>query len=309
MIERRPGANVRASAVLMDTLVTVEIADPAPPSECERAARRALDWFVHVEECCTRFEPDSELMRLCRRPGEAVQLSEVLYRAIEFAVAMADASRGAFDPAVGQSLERLGFNESYRTGLRIESAGDTGDLLPTYHDIALNQTARTVTLARPMVIDLGAVAKGLAMDLAGLELRCFQGFAIDAGGDVLVRGTNASLSAWTVGIQHPRDSAALIDVLSLTQGAVCTSGDYERTTADGAGHHILTPASGKPVGGVASVTVVAGTAILADALSTAAFVLGPAEGVRLIESAGAEGLIVSPALARYETVGWKDYRP
>ncbi|HXA49644.1 MAG TPA: FAD:protein FMN transferase [Candidatus Acidoferrum sp.] len=92
-------------------------------------------------------------------------------------------------------------------------------------------------------------------------------------------------------------SATQIAVLSVTNQAVCTSGDYER------GGHILDPRTGAPADAVASATVVAPTAMLADALATAAFVLGPAEGIALPDRLGVDGLIVTPQLERYATRG------
>jgi thiamine biosynthesis lipoprotein len=79
---------------------------------------------------------------------------------------------------------------------------------------------------------------------------------------------------------------------------VCTSGDYER------GQHILDPRAGAPPAAAASVTVVADSAMLADALATAAFVLGPSEGMRLLDRIGVEGMIVTPELEQYKTQGW-----
>ena len=108
--------------------------------------------------------------------------------------------------------------------------------------------------------------------------------------------------------------------MRVSDKAVCTSGDYERVVvpsprggcpeADRARrataeseHHILDPRTGASPSGVASVTVVGPNALLADALATAAFVLGPAEGLRLLERHGVEGLILTPALERVETSG------
>jgi len=81
--------------------------------------------------------------------------------------------------------------------------------------------------------------------------------------------------------------------------AVCTSGDYERTGPRA--HHILDPRTGTSADAIASVTVVAPTAMAADALATAAFVLGPAAGIQLLERHGVNGLMVSPTLERYST--------
>jgi thiamine biosynthesis lipoprotein len=99
----------------------------------------------------------------------------------------------------------------------------------------------------------------------------------------------------------------LIFSLPVSNRAVCTSGDYERLGPINAQeHHILDPRTKVSVRGVASVTVVAPTAILADAVATAAFVLGPEDGIRLFERLGVDGLIITPALERYLTQGMRD---
>ena len=90
--------------------------------------------------------------------------------------------------------------------------------------------------------------------------------------------------------------------------AVCTSGDYERRGPTGEGHHLIDPQSGASADAVASVTVIAPTAMVADALATAAFVLGPTRGLRFLEAQGVDGLIYSSALERYATSGLAAYR-
>jgi len=140
--------------------------------------------------------------------------------------------------------------------------------------------------------------------MAVRELSGFAGFAVDAGGDLYLGGTNPDGHPWSVGIRHPRRDGELIDTLTVTNLAVCTSGDYERrASGDAGGHHIIDPRTGRSAPAVASVTVVAPSALLADALGTAAFVLGPAEGIRLLERHGVDGLIISPELERHATPG------
>ena len=133
------------------------------------------------------------------------------------------------------------------------------------------------------------------------ELQPLSDFAIDAGGDLYLGGCNPQGVPWAIGIRHC-NGRALIDLFSISDKAVCTSGDYERLAPNGA-VHILDPRSGASATGSASVTVVAPTALAADALATAAFVLGPAEGIDLLRRHGAEGLIVSAGLERFETPG------
>jgi thiamine biosynthesis lipoprotein len=313
--------DVRRSIAMMGTVVTIHVVGQEPdlPStpDREEAVKRALEWFCAVEECCTRFEPHSELMQLAAQVGVPVRVSMILFQAVQFALAVAEKSAGAFDPTVGHALETRGFNREHRTGKTIRTNLDSS-IPVSYRDVRLDADRQTITLLRPLILDLGAVAKGLAVDLAARELRSFQNFAIDAGGDLYLEGCNPDGDPWSIGIRHPRRDGELIDSLRISHRAVCTSGDYERRAArDDEGHHILDPRTGSSTNGVASVTVIAPTAMLADALATAAFVLGPAQGIQLFDRLGVDGLIFSsvapssapgsPKLERYETRGMRDY--
>ena len=261
--------------VLMGTIVTIQIVGDddgsfvlARSAEAE-AIGRAFGWFREIEARCTKFDADSELMQACARVGVATRVSPIVFEAVRFAIAVAEDTNGAFDPAIHA----------------------------TYRDLELDPDAHTITLRRPLTIDLGAVAKGLAVDAAARELHAFRDFAIDAGGDLYLGGRNPDGAPWSVGVRHPHVDGGLLDTLRVSDAAVCTSGDYERPG------HIVDPRSGAPPDAVASVTVVAPGAMLADALGTAAFVLGPAEGLRLFERHGVEGLIVTASLERFETPG------
>jgi FAD:protein FMN transferase len=295
------------TVALMGTVVSVRLAGPAPDSQddpCRKeAVERAFEWFRKIEARCTRFDPQSEVMQLAWQPDVPVPVSTILFEAVRFALAMAEESGGAFDPTVGHAMEKRGFNEEYKTHARIHS-GVEQTAPVTYKDVRLDPDRQTITLLRPLILDLGAVAKGLAIDMAAKELQPFHNFCIDAGGDLYLGGCNSSGTPWSVGIRHPRRPTELIDSLRLSDRAVCTSGDYERTTvAEAGGHHILDPRTDSSPHAAASVTVMAPTAILADAAATAAFVLGPVEGIRLCERLGVDALMFSPSLERYATQG------
>lgn len=277
----------------MGTLVTIHVVRGGV--EAEEAISRAFGWFHAIEERCTRFDEGSELSRLTAQAGRPVAVSAILYEAVQFALLVAEETGGAFDPTVGHRMEARGFDRNHRTGERVRTAIANDDA--SYRDVLLDPDSRTITLRRPLTLDLGAVAKGLAVDTAARELEMFTDFAIDAGGDLYLGGSNQHGAPWSVGIRHPRREGELITSLRVSNQAVCTSGDYERRD------HILNPHTGEPAGEVASATVVAPRAMLADALATAAFVLGPQEGIRLLNRAGIEGLIVTPDLERYETGG------
>jgi FAD:protein FMN transferase len=310
---KRQSDDVVRTVALMGTFVTIHVVShfeghegEQETTEREQAVERALDWFRRVEECCTRFEASSELMQLATQVGVPVPVSTILFEAVQFALAVAEETGGAFDPTVGYAMESLGFNREYRTGRTIRTPLDSNGPV-SYRDVRLDPQHQTITLLRPLILDLGAVAKGMAVDLAARELQSFANFAINAGGDLYLRGCNPDGQPWSIGIRHPRREGELIDSVRVSNRAVCTSGDYEkRTVNQEQGHHILDPRTGSSADAIASVTVIAPTAVLADALATASFVLGPAEGIRLFHRLGVDGLIISPALELYATRGFRE---
>ena len=286
--------------VLMGTLVTMQV----EASDGDEAIERAFGWFREIESRCTRFDPQSELMQLTTRIGVPVAVSPIVFEAVRFAISVARDTDGAFDPAIGHRMEARGFNREDRTGRIVRTRIAAPDNV-SFRDVDVDEKAQTVTLARPLVLDLGAVAKGLAIDAAARELQSLSDFAIDAGGDLYLGGSNPQGAPWSVGIRHPRSAGESIHAMRISNQAVCTSGDYERVVATDTGeHHILNPQSGTSPRAVASATVVAPSAMLADALATAAFVLGPVDGIRLLERQGVDGLIVTPELERFQTRGF-----
>ncbi|MBV9121282.1 MAG: FAD:protein FMN transferase, partial [Chloroflexi bacterium] len=282
------------SAVVMDTIVTVKAISDRPAQEVMGAMERSLGWFREVERVCSRFDPSTEVFRLAPRAGEAVAVSPLLFEAVRFSREVAALSHGAFDPTIGAAQARRGFDRNYVTGEHIGAPNELGEV--SYLDIVVDEERRTVTLRKPLLLDLGAVVKGMAIDLAARELASLGSFSIDAGGDVYVSGRNAEGGPWRIGIQHPR-ADGLIATVALDHGAVCTSGDYARPAVGTPGeHHLLDPRGGRSAKAIVSCTVVAETAMVADALSTAAFVAGPEDGLRLLEDQGVDGMLVDADL-------------
>jgi thiamine biosynthesis lipoprotein len=282
----------------MGTLVTIQVLADGP--DVAAAVGRAFGWFREIEFRCTRFDTESELMRLCRETGRPMRVSAVLFEAVRFSVEVARLSGGAFDPAIGRWMEARGFDRNYRTGARVNRGRADG--AASWRDVELDAERRTILLHRELTLDLGAVAKGLAADAAAQELAEFRDFAIDAGGDLYLGGRNAEGGPWRVGIRHPQRPLELIARVAVSNRAVCTSGGYERPLPREADeHHILDPRRGRSPRGVASATVIAPHAMLADALATSAFVLGPEKGLDLLDRAGVEGLIVTAELAEFRT--------
>lgn len=169
-----------------------------------------------------------------------------------------------------------------------------------------------ISLPAGMQLDLGAVGKGIACDRIREYLRSqpqITGAVVAVGGSVVTYGQKPDGSLWKVAIMHPREEGSYLGVLSLTgERCVSTSGDYERyVMAEGVRyHHILDPSTGYPArSGLCSVTIVCDSGLLADALSTACFVLGPDRGLALARDYGAEALLVEEDGRVHMTEGMK----
>lgn len=268
----------------MGTVVSVEVDAP------EEVVTRAFQWFRQVESVCSRFDGASELRRL--PVGRPTPVSSILFEAVHFALMVAEETDGAFDPTIGGRMTARGYNRHYVTGAIIDAAGEADS---SFRDVVLDANQQTILLNRPLTLDLGAVAKGLAVDAAARELQPFRDFCIDAGGDIYFSGCSPAGRPWSVGIRHPRNRGEIVGRFQVSDCAICTSGDYER------GAHILDPRSGTSVLRVASATVIAPNAMLADALATAVFVLGPSEGIALLDRMEVQGLIITPALEQHRT--------
>jgi len=300
---------IARSAIFMDTLVAIKAVSSSPEETINAGIDRAFAAFRFVEETCSRFDESSELRRLSLRTGVPQPVSMLLFEALRFAVKLAETTSGTFDPTVGRMMERKGFGRHYLSGRSPVPLPHSAPAQPeTYLDISFDERHRTITLLRPLLLDLGAVAKGMAVDLAKREMEHHEGCLIDAGGDIFAGGTNERCEPWRIGIRHPLQPDAYIHTVRISGGAVCTSGSYERRSPKEAEtHHLLDPQSGASSGELLSCTAIAPLAMLADGFSTAAFLLGSRCGLELLESAGLEGLTVSSALDVSMTRGMKRY--
>jgi len=318
----------------MGTVVSVRVAGGAP-SERPQRVQRALAWFAQVESICSRFDANSEVRRLCAHVGTPVPVSALLFEVLQFALAVAAASDGAFDPTLGALGEARGFDRHWQSGLPTNAPRETraahdGQGTHGWRTVVLDARQHTVMLRVPLLLDLGAVAKGLAIDLAARELADCGDFAIDAGGDLYLGGSNSAGEPWSVGLRSPLSPDTVFARLRVRNQSVCTSGDYARASSDGVSTHLIDPAtvdaasgdaasgdaaSGDAASGDAatraiSATVVAPQAMVADALATAAYIMGPTRGIALLEQQGVQGLIVSADSTHVMTRGmsaWLDH--
>jgi thiamine biosynthesis lipoprotein len=228
-----------------------------------------------------------------------VQVSPETLEVLRTARQVSDWTGGKFDVTFGALSGLWKFDQDQDN--QIPRPADVRARLPDvdFTAVELNHARGTAYLSRRGVrVHLGGIGKGYAVDRAAAILRAdgISDFLIQAGGDLYASGTRGD-RPWRAGIRDPRGPVdRIFAAMDLHDETFSTSGDYERYFIhDGRRfHHILDPDEGAPARGSRSVTIVARQAVLADALSTGVFVLGPQAGMALIEKLpDVEGVIVS----------------
>jgi len=283
----------RRARVLMGTVVEITLLDGGAKSDPEAAMEAAFSAMSEVEARMSAHRADSETARLNVAAGP-LEVSAATAEVLELGLRVAEASGGAFDLTLGRLKALWGFDGD---APRVPGDSEIAAALQGIGPASLRLEGRRVTKGDAALgVDLGAIAKGYAVDQAVAALRAagIRHASVNAGGDLRLLGDHGG-RPWRIGIQHPRDPQGVLVTLELVDAAVVTSGDYERFfEVEGVRfHHILDPRDGRPADACQSVTVVAATAAEADALATAAFVLGPEAGRRLVESRGGLALFVA----------------
>ena len=248
----------REIRVLMGTMAEIQVAGVEEPS---KTIAKAFARIEETEGSLSIWSKTSEISRLNEK-GEVV-LSSSAFEAVEKTIEIARESGGGFDPTLT--------NNGY---LRVE----------------LFTESRLVRLPHGMTLDLGAVAKGFAVDRALAEL---EGLATDG----LVDLGTSSIALFgsdfvTFEIRDPAGGPPPA-TFRISEGAIGSSSRDQR------GNHIVDPRTGKFSSGLSAVTVVSSSALEADALSTAVFSLGSDTGLALVERMGAEGMVLLVANERY----------
>ena len=284
------------NTILMGTDIEIIISHDSE-EKVNTAFDAAIGEFKRIENEMSEWIEGTPVSNINQKAGkEAVVVPEELFKVIATAQKVSELSNGAFDIswASMRGLWKFGKGEE-----RVPSPEEIRQRLPlvNYKNIELDEVKRTVFLKKEgMAIGLGAIAKGYAVDMAMQKMTNLgvKNAIIKAGGDMRIQGTKDG-EPWDVGIKHPRDRKKLLGKLNLSNISISTSGDYERYfIKDGVlYHHIMDPKTGYPSRGCQSVTILAPDTMTSDALSTAVFVLGPEDGMRLIKSlSGIEGIIV-----------------
>lgn len=293
----------------------VEVLCLGEEARCADAMDAAFREIGRVERLLSVYRPDSEVSRINRfSRGGALRVDPEVLAVLSKSIELARLSGGAFDPTSGPLIRLWGFGPD---GERCEPPSPE-EILSAREKVGFEhlkvhpESGRLEILKRGVEVNLGGVGKGYALDRAAERVKSFgitRGM-IGCGSTIVALGAPPGEAGWQVRIRDPRQAEKTLGALLLRDQVTSTSGDYERffLCERRRFHHLIDPRTGCPREGIAGATVIAPTAMEADALSTAAFILGETEGRSLLESLpGVEGLIIKEepgGLSFHPTAGW-----
>jgi len=262
---------------------------------CDRALVAGFLTLHRVDGLLSTYQTETPLSQLNRTAHVGwVDVGSDLLEVLRLARMFHNLSEGAFDPTVLPLMRLWGFRggmPSVPQGHSIQTVlARVGMEL-----VEIDSSRQKVRFARKGVeLDFGGIGKGIALDRAADALRTEKarsGF-LDLGGNLMAFGPSAS---GPVAVVNPETAEGLFGTISLSDAAIATSGGYERyIMIEGRRYgHVMDPRSGRPADSLLSATVLARDGATADALSTAVYVLGVEDGVRLVESVdGAEAVLI-----------------
>lgn len=265
--------------------ITVVAKDPV---EGDVYIDMAISEITRIEKLISSWDPNSQTSEINRNAGlKPVKVDAELFNLIKRGIGISKLTDGAFDISYA-SMDKIWKFDGSMTVMPSEDSIKASVAKVGYQNIILDKENQTVFLKLAgMKIGFGAIGKGYAADKAKdlLKSKGVVAGIINASGDMNTWGKQPDGKEWKVAITNPMDKNKVFALLPITNGAVVTSGNYEKyvTFNDIRYTHIIDPRSGYPATGIISVTVFAPKAELADALATSVFVMGIEVGLNRIE--------------------------
>lgn len=276
----------------MGTFYTVKIAEELS-EDAQMQIQKTIDTVLHnVNQSLNRYDPASEISRFNKyRSTDAFQVSKDLLEVTKTADFIYRRSEGAFDPTIARLVSLWGFGEDGEIDPPQEAELEAAMQHMGFDKIIIED--KTLSKSDPLLqLDYSAIAKGYGVDrlMESLNGQGYRNVLVEIGGEVRVSGTRHG-KLWRIGIadpdKHEREYSVSETALNLQDMACATSGDYQQFYIfEGERYsHLIDPKTGRPINHeVTSVTVIAGTCMLADAAATAAIVLGKDRGMAFVES-------------------------
>ncbi len=277
--------------------------------QAEDAMGEAFFEIDRLSRSISRFDETTAVAQLNREgflKDVPPEVSEVVKRALKYY----RVSNGAFDISVKPVVDL--FKEKFSQEQKMPpTEAELQEALRLVNASNIEFKGSSLRFKRPgMGITLDGIAKGYIVDRASqvLAKHRIKNHLINAGGDIRTMGHRRDKKPWTIAVQDPQKKKHYPDIIHMTDGAIATSGNYEiYFDKEKMFHHIVNPSTGLSPDESTSVSVVAETAMDADALSTSVFVMNPERGTIFINSLPkCESLVVAKGNRKIKSAGWKD---
>jgi FAD:protein FMN transferase len=269
------------------------------------AIAKAIAEMRRLETLLSEWKPDSQIGQVNAHSGEWLPIGPEAAAVIERGLWAGKLSRGSFDITfqVLSKVWKFGSAQEDKPTLPSRAVVENLRKLVDYRRVELDQAGGRVRIGKGQQLGLGGIAKGYIVDQAAKVLLDggVRGFLAQAGGDLFGSGRKPDGSPWVSGVQDPRGpQGEFFAVIELTDHAFSTAGDYARAYVVGGKryHHIIDPKTGYPATACRSVTIWAPDATTADGVDDAVFILGPEEGLKLVESLDGVGAVIVDAKNR-----------
>ena len=265
---------------LMDTTVEIKVISEKNANNGNKVISETLEIMREWDRKLNRYNENSLISKINNKGNKGVKVSDEIINFFKELKRYGKLTEGNFDPTIAPLIDLWGFGKE---NTRIPAENDIKSLLKLvdYNDIKIDEKKNIIYLPKKSKIDLGSAAKGFIIDKAykNLKKNNIENFFINAGGNIRVSGMNiVENRLWSIGIRKPRANNQVYKdyILEISKGAVSTSGDYERYfIKDNKRYsHLIDPKTGYPARDLQSVTVYTSTALRADVLSTALFIMG-----------------------------------
>jgi thiamine biosynthesis lipoprotein len=286
------GSVVEIQIINKDTLKAVE------------AVNNAFDELARISNKYSTFI-SGNFMDTMNNTFTNIKIDRETYYLLKLCDFAYKATDGTFDAALGNLIKLAGFEQG-KPQMPTQKQIDSVRALTGWKHIDLSDSLLLKRTAK-VKINFGGIGDGYSLDRAAAIIKSYgiDTFMINAGGEVRANG-----KIWNIGIQHPRKSCKYLGVMQLKNKSVSTSGDYEKYSENTGQRfcHIMDPRTGKPCDNSQAVTIIADKGIVADALATGIFVLGPVDGMKAIRKLkNVECLIVDKNGNPTMTSGFKKY--
>ena len=291
----------------MGTFVSVTLVHDSE-DEAGKALSYAFEEMYRLVKILSRFDPESPVSIL-NRDGKIENAPAELTEVIEESKRIHKITGGAFDITVKPAVDLLQdhFKDSNLSKFPPTAKVNEAHALIDMSGIVI-QDGAIYLKNKGMGITLDGIAKGYIVDRMAeiLNLNGVSDYLINAGGDIRAQGTNPDEKYWVIAIEDPKKAYNYPDIISINNGALATSGNYENYfDQNKLFHHIINPHTGSSSLYNYSASVKAKTAAEADALATALFTMKPEKAIKLIESIdGADCMILTKGLKRIKSSGW-----